>query len=546
MPHTRVVSPGHDRDRSLGWLAVAWMEWLLIHGKGDIERTPLRDIPLTDDLVGFTVDCYALDEDGHRLYDSAFYSRPKGAAKSEWQAFVAMFEAIGPCRFGGWAKGGEVYEMLDFRYVYEAGEPMGKPVRSPYVRILATEEGQTGNIYDVVYLNFTEGPLAQILRHADDAALGRIILPNGGQIVPSTASSSAKDGGLETFIAFDETHLYTTNELKGMYNTVRRNLAKRKDAEPWSCETSTMYEPGRGSVAEGSHDLARALESDPERVGRFLFDHREAPASADMWDDESCANGLTEAYGDAISYMPVPRLMSEMRDPRNDPNDSIRYFFNQAHAGSSRAFDFEAWKRGMRPNTVPKGRLITLGFDGSRTQDATALIATDVATGFQWPIGIWERPDNAAPTWRIDGAAVDAAVDDAFATYEVWRLYGDPSKWEMEMANWAGRHGQTRVISLPPAMSRRTALMFAAYASAIRGGDVTHDGSPTFSRHIGNSHKFTINAKDDDGLPLWIIQKDRLMSPHKIDAAWAAAASWQARLDAVAAGAKVSGGWVVV
>jgi len=75
------------------------MEALLIHGKGDIERTPVRDIPLTDDLAALTVDCYALDEDGRRLYDSVFYSRPKGAAKSEWQAFVAVFEAVGPLRF---------------------------------------------------------------------------------------------------------------------------------------------------------------------------------------------------------------------------------------------------------------------------------------------------------------------------------------------------------------------------------------------------------------------------------------------------------------
>lgn len=544
MPHERVTAPGHDRQRGLGLLAVAWIEHFGIHGPGDIEGTPLNPaipgaIPLSDELAGFTMDCYALGADGRRLYDSAFLSRPKGAMKSEWQAFIVLFEGAGPCRFLGWAKGGEIYEQGSFRYIYTPGEAMGRPVRSPYIRILATEEGQAGHIYDTVYLNFTHevSRLKDFLRHADDAALGRIALPNGGEIVPSTASSSAKDGGKETFVAFDETHLYITPELRRMYATVRRNLAKRKDAEPWSSESSTMYEPGRASVAEATHELALSIRAGKVANPRLLFDHREAPKDADMNDDSRVYADLADAYGDATSYMDFSRLVSEMRDPRNSPDDSRRFFFNQAHAGSSLAFDYEAWKRGMRPQVTALGRLITLGFDGARTQDSTALIATDVETGFQWPIGIWEKPDNARD-WLIDETAVDAAVDDAFRDYEVWRMYGDPSKWEMAMARWAGRYGHERVVALPPAMSRRSALMFSAYASAIRGGDVTHSGDPVFSSHIANAHRYTITAKDDDGNNLWIIQKDRVMSPRKIDAAWAGAASWQARLDAVAEGAK--------
>jgi hypothetical protein len=38
---------------------------------------------------------------------------------------------------------------------------------------------------------------------------------------------------------------------------------------------------------------------------------------------------------------------------------------------------------------VPRWAAITLGFDGSRYDDATALIATDVESGFQWPLGVW-------------------------------------------------------------------------------------------------------------------------------------------------------------
>jgi hypothetical protein len=36
---------------------------------------------------------------------------------------------------------------------------MGQHVRTPYIRCMATEEGQTGNVYDSVYYNLTEGPV---------------------------------------------------------------------------------------------------------------------------------------------------------------------------------------------------------------------------------------------------------------------------------------------------------------------------------------------------------------------------------------------------
>ena len=54
MPVERVVAPGHERDRSLGWLAAAWMEHFCVHGPGDIQGRPLSvasadGIPLSDE-----------------------------------------------------------------------------------------------------------------------------------------------------------------------------------------------------------------------------------------------------------------------------------------------------------------------------------------------------------------------------------------------------------------------------------------------------------------------------------------------------------------
>lgn len=200
-----VRAPGHDRHLSLGWLACAWMEHFVVHGPGDVQGQPIRN---TDEYTLFIVDCYALGDspsNAHMLYDSAFFSRPKGCDKSGLGARLGLFEALGPCRFAGIARGGEVYEDpwgLGFRYVYEAGEPMGRHVTAPMIRCMATEESQVGNVYQTIHYNLTDedAPLFQV--PGIDAGLERVYLPFGGDIRVSTASSSAKDGGKETFVVF--------------------------------------------------------------------------------------------------------------------------------------------------------------------------------------------------------------------------------------------------------------------------------------------------------------------------------------------------------
>lgn len=145
MPRTTTPAPDHDRKRSLGGLAVAWMEYFVRHGPGDVQG---QRIYHGDEYFGFVLDCYALGDDAHNahmLYDSGFFSRPKGSDKSGLGARIALFEALGPARFAGWAKGGEVYRDpwgMGFKYVYRPGEPMGKPVTTPMIRCMATEETQ--------------------------------------------------------------------------------------------------------------------------------------------------------------------------------------------------------------------------------------------------------------------------------------------------------------------------------------------------------------------------------------------------------------------
>jgi hypothetical protein len=542
MPRELVRAPEHDRQKSLGGLAWWWMETFCVHGPGDVQGDPVE---LDDELAGFILDAYALDEQGRRLYDSAFFSRAKGRAKSELAAFFVLFEAFAPCRFDRWALGGETYTFKGETYVYEVGEPIGRPVTYPFIRCLATEESQAGNTYDNVYFNLTDGPLAEGLPR-DAAGQTRVLLPHGGEIVPSTASSASKDGGKETFAVFDETHLYTLPDLRQMYRTVRRNLGKRKAAQPWSLETSTMYAPGEESVAEKTHELAVHITEGKTRRSRLLFDHREAPPDVDLANEDEVKAALREVYGPFAEVMDLQRILDEIYDVRNPVSDSRRYFFNQRTSAEDAWLSHPELAAIADASKVIADRdTVVLGFDGSRgssrdVADSTVLVGIRLADAHIFEVRAWEEPPGVAgKTWEVPEIEVDAEVDGTFRRLTVVGFFADPAGWSEPIARWSAKHGPKlkvkRTANDPIRWKTNQHTLWAetlkSFHDAIVQGKVTFDGSSVLTRHF-------LNARRRPTRSGMTISKEHPDSPNKIDGAVAATYAWAAYLEAVAAGLK--------
>lgn len=506
---------------TLGFEVADWIEAFLCHGPGDVQGQPLE---LDDEFVLFLAWAYRLDpQTGRRLTRRAVFSRPKGRAKSELAGALVCAEALGPVRFAGWNAD---------------GDPVGAPVRSPFIRCLATEEGQAGNTYDNVRVMLTEGAAAD--EFPIDVGLTRVFLkgPDGGEITPSTASSSAKDGGKETFAVADETHLYVVPELKRMHATVRRNLAKRKIAEPWMLDTTTSFLPGQGSIAEGSFEQYGRGEVDAALLEHgVLYDHREAPAltARQFASDKRLREALRYVYGPAAAWMDLDRLVAEVRDPETDEADSRRYFLNQRVALANAYMPLDLWRpcRDLE-RRVEDGERIALGFDGSRLHDATALVGCTLEDGHLFLLALWEKPEGVAGQgWEVPTSEVDAAVDRAFARFKVARGYFDPPYWESEVDAWHAEYGDA-IVKFATAKDSRMAPALRRLQTDVRARKVTHDGDEDLERHVVNARTRKTRAGD-------VIQKDRPGSPHKIDAAVAATLAYEARADAIAAGALTKG-----
>jgi phage terminase large subunit-like protein len=495
--------------QTLGLSVIDWIETFLVHGPGDIEGEP---VTLDDEFAAFIARCYAVDSDGRRVVRRAVMSRPKGRAKSELAAFVAVAEAIGPVRFSHFAKAGEV---SPWGYEYAEGEPVGQPVQRPEILCFATEIGQAGNTYDAIRFMLSPNSASPYLVETYgkvDVGLSRIVLPNGGSITPETAADSSADGGKSTFAVFDETHLWVLPRLKRLHQVVIRNLLKRKIASGWCFETTTMYSPGEGSVAEGTHEYYKAVAEGRVSDAGLLFDHKQAGPRFDAKFKSHRVNGLTEVYGPAAEWMDLAAIAESYDDPQTSAAEWERYWFNRPVSIQGQWLSQAAWDDCQTVRRVPDGAEVVLALDGSFSGDSTALIAVEMA---EFPhievAGHWEKMPGATD-WRVDILEVEEAIRTACLRWQVREITADPHLWARSLQILAEEG--LPVTEFPQSPARMTPAT-KRFTDMINTRALTHSGEPSLTRHVSNA----VLKQDSRGTRL---MKETKSSERRIDLAVAA------------------------
>jgi phage terminase large subunit-like protein len=472
---------------------------------------------------------------GKRRFQRCALSLRKGSAKTELAAWIAIAELHpdGPVRCDGFDAKGQM---------------VGRGVNDPYIPMMAYTEEQTEEL--------AYGALRRILEECDigsdfDIGLERVLRKDGrGKCEALAGSPNAQDGRRTTHAHYDETHRWTLPGLRKAHKISMNNLAKRPMADGWALETTTAPEPGGGSVGEDTMDLAlKLLEGAPAKAPRFFFYHREASDDHDLETSEGLRAAIIDASGPYIAKWTDPDAVAEnFTGSVDDVAYAIRVWLNKRVQSTAKAFDVELWKTLVRSDyRVIEGSTITLGFDGSRFDDSTAIVATECKTGFQWVAGLWEKPDaqrdilvqsKDAPVaaWEVDGEEVDQCVGELFSRYHVARMYCDPPKWESWIAKWAGQHDDKVVVEWWTNRTKPMAHAIRAFIAAMKSGEIQHDGNRRLQQHIGNACRKMTNLRDEQDEPLWFLRKERPDSPHKIDAAMASILSYEACRDAIAAG----------
>lgn len=518
------------------WVVSAWIQRHCTVPDGDHKGEPFR---LYDWQLWCTANHYRVKvraKVGQKA-PAFFYRRsqiiaPQKTGKGPWSAAMVSAEAVGPVVFAGWASAGDVYRCRDhgcgcgWVYRYREGEPMGRPWATPLIQLLASAEDQTANIFR---------PLQAMARH--DRMAGRmrvgeefIRLPNAGRIDAVTSSALARLGNPIVCAMQDETQLYTKqNKLIGVAETQRRGAAAMGGR---SLETTNCPDPTVDSTA------LRTAQSKAQDIFRF---HRLPPSHLDYADPVERREIHEYVYAGSehvLEHDGLDAIDAEAVElMEKDPAQAERFYGNRYVAGSGAAFDHTRWGELTDATVVVADKdLIVIGVDGARYRDALAIVATDVEQGHQWPLAIIERPPDAPEDYEHDFEAADQAMLDAFSRWQVWRVYVDPQHIEHLFDRWQGRWGDKVVLPWMTYRYRPMCFSLAAYRAAQTSGDLSHDGDSVMAAHIGNATKRMTKVIDDEGRPMWIVEKPE--ERRKIDAAMAGCLSWEARRDAIASGAK--------
>jgi hypothetical protein len=447
-------------------------------------------------------------------------------------------EALGPVRCDG----------------FDAdGQPVGVPVTYPFIRCLATEEEQSGNTFDNVTYMLTHGRAADeyaidIGRSAETST--RIIIrePGGGEIIPSTSGSASKDGGKETAATADETHLYVLPGLRAMYRTVARNTGKRKIADPWMLDTTTMYQVGEGSIAEQAAKRYAHLpvEECVLKTG-ILYDHVQGLEPVRFRDNRSLAKAMRPGYGPAADWIDFEKFVRIVRDAEDPEEEAYRYYLNIERKSATVWMSPVEIEALLAPVEVEAGAPIALGFDGSENDDHTVLMGCNEA-GDLFAIGAWTPAEEEGTAWRLD---VDAAVGWAHDHFRVVRFYADPAYWVSELGQWHAAHGDhVREFWTGGRSERQMAFATGTCRTALRHGtklnpvplwtpEIRRRGKSLIQWHFENARtrKIRLKVDDDRTEDAYLVRKERKGSPLKIDGVTSSILARRARDDALMDGA---------
>lgn len=536
---------------TLGWVVIDWMEEYLCNGPGDVQG---EDLVIDDEEALLICWAYRLWPKGHRLagrrmVHRAIYSRPKGRRKSMIAGAIDVAEALAPVRFDGWDA---------------QGQPVGVPVKRPFVRVMATEENQTGNTYKNVAYMLANGRVVDEydfdLGNSVETSTRVILRELGGEIVPSTSGDASKDGGDESHATADETHLYVDPRLRGMYRTVARNTGKRKIAQPWIFDTTTMFGVGERSIAEQAFEKYASIpvELAVTKHG-VLLDHQQGDIPKNFDDDRSLLRALKPGYGAAWPWIDGEAIVKIIRDAEDPVAEGYRYFLNRRRVGAASWLAPEEIDAMLAALDVPFDSKICVGFDGSENDDHTGLMACTPA-GDLITIGVWTPALEEGTAWRRE---VTEAVDWLHENFEVVRLYADPAWWTSEIGEWAAQHGTVTEFWTGGRSESKMAVATGACRTALRHGariDPTPlytpalrvvsdavdpnaaatDGMPLVQWHFQNAHtrkiRIRVDPEREELEDAYLVRKDRKGSKLKIDTVTAGILARRAHDDAMKAG----------
>lgn len=500
-------------DATLGWDVLGWCGTELQHAPGEPWRFTLEQ-------ARFVLWWYAVDELGRWLFRDGVLQRLKGWGKDPVVACLAYVEALGPCRVAG----------------MDGDTPVAADCNTAWVQLPAVSLEQTKNT-----MRLMPGLITPAARAHYGVQIGKELIHAVGDerlIQAVTSSPTTLEGARATAVFPNETqHWRSNNEGHDMAAVLERNATKSPDGAARRLAITNAFEPSEDSVAQRDREAWEKAEAGRSLTTGILYDSLEAGPSAPLT-AEAAPDVVRAIRGDSF-WLDPNRIVQSILDERNPPSRSRRYWYNQVVAAEDAWVVPQDFDECAAPQVVvsPSDELV-LFFDGSKSDDATALVGCRVSDGHVVTLGMWQRPHglDSRERWVVPRSEVDLAVRHTFDGYRVVAFWCDPShaledvteerywdglvdewhrRWKDELVLWAqpGARGHACMWDMTsPDRTKQFTQAAERAATEITRGELTHDGDDRLRRHVHNARRYPNRY----GVSLW---KGHRESSRKVDLA---------------------------
>jgi phage terminase large subunit-like protein len=447
-----------------------------------------------------------VDEHGRFIYRTGVLQRMKGWGKDPLLAVICLVEFVGPSRVKMSAFGPEFGQD---------GHPIGTHCVEAWVQIAAVNQQQTRNTMRLIPSLMSQ-KLIDTYSIKPGAELTRAL--NGkAHMEAVTSSYRALEGGRTTFTLMNETHHWISgNNGHEMYETIDGNATKMDNRY---LAITNAYLPGEDSVAERMRDAWQKIQDGKSVDIGFLYDSIEAHPLTPLT-PEALRIVLPKIRGDA-TWLNVETIIQSVLNTTMAPSRSRRMWLNQIVAEEDAVYGPQDWLPLETEGAILNpGDEIVLGFDGGKTDDATALVALRIKDMTAFVLCLEEKPEGpAGDHWSVSREKVDSAVHSAFRLYKVRAFYADVALWESYIDDWAEMYREV----LTTKASERHAIAWDMRQSvqkvtraherimqSVFDGKLHHDGDPDLRRHVLNARRRENNYGVSFG-------KESRESPRKVD-----------------------------
>lgn len=353
----------------------------------------------------------------------------------------------------------------------EKGDPVGKPHPRSWIQVAAVSLSQTQNTMQLLRGLFSPECIAE---HGID--IGKeVIYAYGGkkQIQAVTSSPRALEGNRPTLVIVNEPHQWIRgNDGLAMADAIERNATKAKGGAARTLAITNAYEPSEESVGRQMREaydtivasgwnndtMYDTLEAPRDAMLRPAFpdEHKDAetlgiePLTREVKErlTRKYIGRVLEAVRGGAWWLDVPSLTSSILNPRNKASRSRRFWYNQITANEDAwvhpdAVDLSVDQsvKALRAGVADANLILEAGwqpvsehdpivafFDGSKSEDSTAIVGCRLSDGYCFLIGVWAKPQGErGKNWLSPRNAVDRRVEHMFKRFRVVAFWGDPS-----------------------------------------------------------------------------------------------------------------------